>query len=127
MKLPKSLMIAGCAVLFASLFSGCGKQLNEEQLVTNYNCLSHLQLLTAKFPDFTKKCQEKKLGVYSDTYNEYLEASKWSIDLFDGRIEKKKALKAQMQEWANDPNTLSQEDYDMLRKEYPKVNREVVW
>lgn len=121
MKLPKSLMIVGCAVLFASLFSGCGKQLSEEELLNNYNCYAHINLITEEYPDFTKKCEEKKLGKYSDLYREYAKASEWTISLDDGpsRLAKKKELKAKMDEWAKEPNKLPKEQYDKLREEHP--------
>lgn len=122
MKSTKSLMIAACAVLIATIFSGCSKPLTEEELLNNYNCNAHPNLLNKKFPDFLKKCEERKLGKFSDIYLEYKKVTAWTFDMENRDPKKAAELKAKMDEWSKEPNKLPKEEIDKLEKQYPLVS-----
>lgn len=114
MKLTKSLLIAVCAILLATIVSGCGQRLDENKLLNHYNCLYHLNLLQQKFPDFIKKCEAQKLGKFSDLVSDYSKL----IHQFDPDKKKIAELKAKLEEWNKDENNLSAKAYQDLKKEF---------
>lgn len=106
MKIAPPLVLVGCALMLAAV-CGCQKKPSEEDLLTNFNCYYYVDPLTEKLPDFAKKCEEKKLGKYSQDYIDY-HKSIWS----DGK--RAKELAAKMEAWKDEPNKLTQEMYDSL-------------